>query len=107
MSNKLIIGVPSKGRLQDNTHAFFARAGLKPVMEVSHLPRMNPGVIGMKFSTFASSLYKYLFISPLTFEYPSESNSFIWESRLPKPLKDVPTANPFLLLQSSLTYHLS
>ena len=33
MSNKLIIGVPSKGRLQENTHAFFARAGLKLVRE--------------------------------------------------------------------------
>ncbi len=33
MSTKLIIGVPSKGRLQENTHAFFARAGLKLVRE--------------------------------------------------------------------------
>ncbi len=27
--NKLIIAIPSKGRLQENTHGFFARAGLK------------------------------------------------------------------------------
>jgi ATP phosphoribosyltransferase len=33
MINKLIIGVPSKGRLQENTFAFFARAGLKLVRE--------------------------------------------------------------------------
>ncbi len=33
MSDTLIIGVPSKGRLQENTHAFFARAGLKLVRE--------------------------------------------------------------------------
>ncbi len=31
--NRLIIGVPSKGRLQENTHTFFARAGLKLVRE--------------------------------------------------------------------------
>jgi ATP phosphoribosyltransferase len=29
MSGKLIIGLPSKGRLQENANAFFARAGLK------------------------------------------------------------------------------
>ncbi|TYC62320.1 ATP phosphoribosyltransferase [Rhodobacterales bacterium] len=29
--SKLIIAIPSKGRLQDNTHSFFARAGLKVV----------------------------------------------------------------------------
>ncbi|MEP9348023.1 ATP phosphoribosyltransferase [Xanthobacter sp. KR7-225] len=28
MSGKLILAVPSKGRLQDNVHAFFARAGM-------------------------------------------------------------------------------
>ena len=28
MSDNLIIAIPSKGRLQENTHAFFARAGL-------------------------------------------------------------------------------
>jgi ATP phosphoribosyltransferase len=33
MTNKLIIGVPSKGRLQENTFNFFARAGLKLVRE--------------------------------------------------------------------------
>ena len=33
MSGKLMIGVPSKGRLQENTHAFFARAGLSLVRE--------------------------------------------------------------------------
>ena len=33
MSDKLMIGVPSKGRLQENTHAFFARAGLSLVRE--------------------------------------------------------------------------
>lgn len=27
--SKLVIAIPSKGRLQDNTHAFFGRAGLK------------------------------------------------------------------------------
>jgi ATP phosphoribosyltransferase len=32
MSDTLIIGVPSKGRLQENTNAFFARAGL-PVVQ--------------------------------------------------------------------------
>ena len=31
MSGPLIVAVPSKGRLQENTHAFFARAGLKLV----------------------------------------------------------------------------
>lgn len=29
MSDKLVIGLPSKGRLQENANAFFARAGLK------------------------------------------------------------------------------
>ncbi len=33
MSGKLIIGVPSKGRLQENTQSFFGRAGLKLVRE--------------------------------------------------------------------------
>ena len=33
MSDRLSIGVPSKGRLQDNTQAFFARAGLALVRE--------------------------------------------------------------------------
>jgi ATP phosphoribosyltransferase len=33
MTQKLIIGVPSKGRLQENTFSFFARAGLKLVRE--------------------------------------------------------------------------
>ncbi|MBB6305875.1 ATP phosphoribosyltransferase [Xanthobacter tagetidis] len=32
MSGKLILAVPSKGRLQDNVHAFFARAGM-PLMQ--------------------------------------------------------------------------
>ncbi|MEO1110952.1 MAG: ATP phosphoribosyltransferase, partial [Pseudomonadota bacterium] len=27
--SKLIIAIPSKGRLQENTHAFFGRAGLQ------------------------------------------------------------------------------
>jgi ATP phosphoribosyltransferase len=47
MSTSLIIAVPSKGRLQDNAHAFFARAGLDLVKprgardyrgEVANLP---------------------------------------------------------------------
>src|SRR3954453_9992147 len=47
MSTRLIIAVPSKGRLQDNAHAFFARAGLDLVKprgardyrgEVANLP---------------------------------------------------------------------
>ncbi len=29
--SKLIIAIPSKGRLQENTHEFFGRAGLKVV----------------------------------------------------------------------------
>ena len=29
MSGKLVIGLPSKGRLQENANAFFASAGLK------------------------------------------------------------------------------
>jgi ATP phosphoribosyltransferase len=33
MTQKLIIGVPSKGRLQENTFSFFARAGLNLVRE--------------------------------------------------------------------------
>ena len=32
-AEKLMIGVPSKGRLQENTHAFFKRAGLELVRE--------------------------------------------------------------------------